>query len=370
MLKNKRSWLLLGLAFIGAISIHIFCFGALPLILVSPEIFAPLNLDLPITHPINPRQALHMKLVNQISNAEFGYLTFAAFGENNALIASQNSDLRILDVTSPANPSVSSFYTLPMDSIILDASLQGQFAYLGTDDGIVVFDISDPKGGTPVGTYKAPNRIKRISISGNYAYLVDEHNGFYILDIADPTRLRLITYYERLDGINYISDLVINKNYAYFTEGAKVQIIDVSNPMKLAEIGSYDANYGFEDSPSKKISIINDLAFLNEGYKNGIDPFVKSYLTILDISNPAKPLYVVSYSWCENCFVGGVTSDFVYLQMDNEIHLVNFSNPKNPVELGYYGLPARYDWYTGFGRDNHIYLVDDESSFYNLQYLP
>ena len=378
MLKNK--WVKVPLviaffifAFSGAICLHLTVFGVIPLILASPEEWsAPPSLDLPITGPLNPQEAYHMGLVNQISDATFGSSSTVVFGNTYVLIVTVNDDLRIIDVSSPENPHVLASYLHPVDSLILDASLSDRLAILGTTDGIVVLDISDPKVARLIGIYKAPYRIHYSSIEGSKAYLVDEHSGFYILDLTNPTYPKLIAYYEKLIDINYISGIATRNDYVYLTGGEKVIIIDASDPLKLVESGVYNTHYGFEDSPTEKITVINNIAFLNEGYRNGIDPFTKSYLTILDISDPMKPRYIVTYDRCDECSfaIGGISQDLVYLQTINEIHLMDFTDPKNPVELGYYGLPIRSDWYTGVSRDSHIYLVDNESSFYNFRYLP
>ncbi len=371
MPKNKWFWVLLIPAAIGAACSYVFCLGFTPIILSSRELFNPPILELPIVHPVISGQALNIESVSQIADTKFGNTWLAAIGEKYVFIYDIDDNQLIIDISQPTNPRFLSQYKPPNDRMILDAEVHGKLAFLGTENGFEILNISLPKIVETVGTYQTPDRIKYVSINDNRAYLIDIDDGFYILDITAPNLPTLLAYHEKLLGIKHISDIVANGNYVYLV-GENVYIIDMSVPLNPIKVGSYTPQYGFEHSAEPMISVASKYAFLNEGYKKSLDPIIVSRLTVMDISNPAEPSYVASYNWCEYCFVGGVSADLVLLQMGNEVHLVNFSKPNAPIEVAYYGLPKRdkYGWFSYFGSNNYLYLVDDESGFYSLHYSP
>lgn len=367
-----KPWLKIGLILTGLVFVYFSCFGILPIILDSPEVFHPSVLDLPITKPIHFGQSHHIELVRQIGGNNSGNTTSVAFEGSKVLISKLDGSLYILSVSEPSQPYVVGSSKLPADSVVICVKMQGNFVYLGMKDGLHVLDISDSANPTTVFIYKTMGWLQHIAVNNTRAYLVDKNDGLYILDITNPAHPNLLGYYKTINGINFIKDIAIAGKYVYLVAKA-IHIMDMSNPSNIKEAGSFTPYYGFDDDNGKeKIAVYENIAFLNEGYKKSFDPVFMSYLTILDISNPTKPTYIVSYNWCRECTIGGSSPDFLYLLMNNELHLVDFSSPRDLIDLGYFGLPSEniYEWYANIGKENTIYVVDDQSNFYSLQYTP
>jgi hypothetical protein len=339
------------------------------------ETFHPPIVDLPITKNITTGQSLHVKLTGQISVVNSISLSILASQGAVAIVSDVNDNrMNILNISDPKKPYIAGFFELPSDLIIWDAIMHGNYVYIGTNDGIKVVDISSPTTPQIIGGYSTSELVTHIGINGNRAYMVDRNSGFYILDISNPAGPKLLSYYVKLKGISKINDMVAANNYVYLTDDNDVfYIMDTSDLSNPKEVGSFSTYYGFESSFDPHIVAFNNYVFLSEAYKAPIDPVIVSHLTILDVSNPSKPLYVVSYEWCEACSIRVISYDIVYLQMENELHIVNFSNLKAPVELGYYGFPfgdPNAPWPTILGQDDYIYVLDDSNNFYVLRYTP
>lgn len=380
MFKSKFRSVILGSVtmaglFCLSICLYYLIFGVVPLVLQSPELFHPDILDLPITAPVIPGRSFHINLIGQVSHTRSNPISNVAFGESKVLIDELDHDLQILDVSNPTKPYFLNSYISSGSLVLFDVKIQGNFAYLGTKDGLQILDISASGQARLVGDYKTSKSIEHLDISNNFAYLIDTDDGIYVLDITEPSQPQLLSFYKKLKGINFINDIVVVGKYMYLTDDTGVHVIDVSNPAHLTEIGSFTVYYGFWATGKNQITIINNFAFLKERYKKAFEPITLAYLTILDISNPSKPAYVISYKWCDDCYVAGARQDLVYLQMGNELHLVDFSYPKAPVELGYYGLPSEdnYGWALdalGVRKDGNINVVHDEGNFYIFHYEP
>jgi len=69
--------------------------------------------------------------------------------------------------------------------------VSGNYAYIATDDGLAVINISDPiDPGTPVYEDTAQSATG-VYVSGDYAYLaVGSLGGLAVIDISDPTNPR------------------------------------------------------------------------------------------------------------------------------------------------------------------------------------
>ena len=132
-------------AAIGAACSYVFCFGFIPIILDSRNYFNPPTLELPIVHPVIPGQALNIELVSQITDTRFGNTRLAAIGEKYVIIYDNDDNQLVIDISQPTNPRLLSQYKPPNDRMILDAEVHGKLAFLGTENGFEILNISLPK---------------------------------------------------------------------------------------------------------------------------------------------------------------------------------------------------------------------------------
>lgn len=107
-------------------------------------------------------------------------------------------DFLVFDLADPTNPaqiaslelypgcqSPSCFYgNYGLNAI----EIKDNYAFVGHDSGIFVFDISDPHNPT-VADDVATNRINNIRISGTLLYAFLGYSGVVIYDISDPTNI-------------------------------------------------------------------------------------------------------------------------------------------------------------------------------------
>ncbi len=134
----------------------------------------------------------------------YAYITNSIFG---------NWGLNIIDISDPANPLEvgSGFVSF---GTVKDIVLAGEYAFLATNDGLVVVEISDPL---------APFRIQEVSpaglnsivIAGNYAYCTRGNAEIAVFDITDPTAVTHLATEEDLWTGATGQSLDIEGNYLY-----------------------------------------------------------------------------------------------------------------------------------------------------------
>ena len=164
------------------------------------------------------------------------YATAVGVSENHAYIAGAG-DLRAIDVSDPANPVGEGIATFTGDA--QDILISGDILYLAsaTDQGgLWIYDISDPSSPVAV-AYHLVDEALSVSVGGNYIYLATR-GGLLVFDSADLTGP--IT---RLDDIWSRAVVAGNRLYGIGsrTSGSDYElgfyIFDVSEPAEPVELG-------------------------------------------------------------------------------------------------------------------------------------
>jgi len=104
-------------------------------------------------------------------------------------------------------------------------------------------------------------------ISNDYAYILDEDLGLQIIDTSDPTDLNLIGEYKDIPKDQ--RNIFVFDNYAYIytfvDRKAVLLVIDVSNPAKPIFVGKYNIN-GDITGYSHNIYVSGDYVYVSDSY--------------------------------------------------------------------------------------------------------
>jgi hypothetical protein len=374
-------WTIISLAGLTVILVTIILafFGTLYFLfnkVLYKPIITPLDISsLPITRTDKAGQSSHLKIINQTNIATgYGHRPSILINGTNAIIAPTFSDqINILDNENAQTPFLLGSYKVPFSSGVWDIKIQGHYAYIVMENGLNILDISKPDHLKIIGTYPTQNDITHLGIDHDRVYLFDKDEGLNILDISNPIVPRLIQYFKNED-ISFIKEIAYNYPVLYFWGCNSIHTFDFSDPNHPQKIMPFNTKYDscpYELYPlSNQFTVFNQIALMNEVYNS---EGMKYNLTVLDVSNPNNPLYLHYFdNWCQNCIFGGDSQKFIYFQMGNTLHLMDFSNPRAPVELGYYMFPFDDSdtWYISIGKENLIYVMDKNYNFYTLQYTP
>src|SRR5262249_46140451 len=137
-----------------------------------------------------------------------------------------------------------------------DVNVHNGFAFVVLPKlGLRMFDVHDPHAPTwrtdyvQVGGYQ-------LQIAGNIAYFTVANLGLQLLDISDPVHPRRLNTYVRSDVVgSWVTGF-----FAYLVGGTDLRVVDVSNPARLVERGSYTWQYPWYPSA---IHVIGSTAYVN-----------------------------------------------------------------------------------------------------------
>ena len=256
--------------------------------------------------------------------------------------------VEIFDISDPTSPvsvgRITDNGTTELDGA-WDIEVVGNYAYIVSflDDGLEILDISDPTNPTHVGaiTDNATTRLNgaaAIKVVGNYAYIASYvDNGFQVIDISNPAAPTHVAAIGD-DGTTELAgaygiDVVGNYAYvaAYTDDG--VEIIDISNPAAPAHVGAITDDATTELNGARGIVVVGNYA-----YVAGLDD---SGFEVLDISNPAAPTHVAKIADNGTTELSGASEivingnyAFVTAYFDDGVEMIDISDPTNPVHVG------------------------------------
>jgi hypothetical protein len=213
--------------------------------------------------------------------------------------------LDVLDLSNPANPQMS---TLIVETGIIDADLEGSVACLvesyGNDVGFEyamrVVDVSDPS--SPQSAFSLPIAYSGVELRNGYAYFV-KYQAIDIYDVSNPGSTFLV---QTMSTSSYPSIKIIDE-LLFASTGGKVDIYSLDNPTAPVLIGStFAPTFSIVEAVLGKV-----------GYAAG-----PSGLNILDLSDPAAPLYLGSLATVEFCYGVAPAAGEVFVGVGEEIFIV------------------------------------------------
>ncbi len=131
----------------------------------------------------------------------------------------------ILDVSTPANPRYLGF--VDMNVNIFSVDLEGDLAYIGFEDGMGIFDISDPYNPVLISETPTGDGANDVVVGDGIAYAGDGSSELVILDVSDPFTPSMLTTLA-IPGVP--EDLELDGNTLYVANGKNMLAVDVSDP--------------------------------------------------------------------------------------------------------------------------------------------
>lgn len=232
-------------------------------------------------------------------------------------------------------------------------AVSGNYAYMTMEGGLVVFDVSNPRNPTIIARYLIGDSATEISISGSMLYMASWVSGLYILDISNPASPTLLGRFNPPGLFRWYppyyfkagTGLYVLGTTAYMSAGTGgLYIIDVSNPASPTLLGSYNAYPGSAEG----VYVLGGTAYLTirslyPYYINAPESWTG--LLVIDVSNPATPILLGSYSMPENAIKVQVSGTIAYVTEQgkrsdgwNGLTIIDVSNSASPQLLGNFNM--------------------------------
>ena len=270
----------------------------------------------------------------------------AALGGDYAYLGA-GPTLRIYDISDPAAPVAGGSVTLPAN--IYDIAVAGTTAYVAMDfDGLATLDVADPAAPRLLGTFRTPGQALSVAVAGTTAAVTNRLSGLELVDVSDPAApTPRGSYFAE----GYAIDVAAADTHAYVVDTpGGLSVIDLAAEGEEIEaaggLAPDDQPVAVAVAPARRGSA--RLAVLISAL---------SELTLVDVSDPAAPDVLTSYSdparTRQETYIGATaTSGLVHLALADGrafladvyppfgVHVVDLSDPAAPAGLTTYPLPG------------------------------
>lgn len=237
-----------------------------------------------------------------------------------------------------------------LGGITNDVAVDGDYAYIGEGQDLVVLDISSRYDPFEVGRINTPSIVEGVAVADGYAYVACGESGFLVVNVTDP-------YLPTLLGSNDDDaySVVISSDYAYIGISNGFSILDITNKSSPQIIGQYAPIV----SPYTNIidfTVSYDYVYMTRRFYNGLFDF-----HIVDINNPSSPQLVSKLTDYGDPRGIAVSDDYAYVaDSDEEIVIIDVSDSSSPTIVGNYSTSTAYDVAV---LDNHLYIADWSDGF-------
>ena len=233
--------------------------------------------------------------------------------------------LVIIDISDPTNPIK---VTNSLDGgFPNDVTVRDNIAYVADfTDGLEIINISDPSNPVIIASYQPYNDMYTtdVKLVGDFVYVGDSHHGLFKLNITDPSNpisVGSIPYYS-CPSLDVSSDILITVNHQDLQSG-----LEIYDPQDLHRLGTYTPS----DADFINPVIYQDLVFAVNHHLN------TGEVQIINISDPSNPILESQYkgdSIAQQCFVD---EDILYVACSEAgVVILDISNPAQPKKIGSY----------------------------------
>ncbi|MEW6379900.1 MAG: hypothetical protein AB1611_09880 [bacterium] len=304
----------------------------------------------------SPPGHCHQEKVNFGLTGRFGYNGAIICGEiyrhrsrgQTYVYCGTQEGLVIIDITDPASPRMVSFFEFGKVHAISFYHPSGEaseFALLLKETGdtgeMVTLSIDDPAHPACAGRYSFPEYPRRISVFDHYACVANESRGLVILDLRDPARP---VYAGGYHTPGQARDVAIFGHYACVADGPRgLTVIDLTNPadpryagenpLDIKDLGPWIEH----KKNASTVAMYDHYACLGFQSKGGV--------AIVDLSDPANPSLVSWFTTEGEARKIAVSGHYAYVADDSKgLVIIDLHDPVKPARVdsamtGQEGIP-------------------------------
>ncbi len=231
--------------------------------------------------------------------------------EGDILYLANASSMKIIDISNPNDVREIGEFKNGAKSIIGVAVKEG-YAYLSDfDNGFYVVDVKDPSNPVEIANVKTSGNAKKVAIEGDRAFVADGLDGVKVFDISNPSDPKIVGSYK--SDMNVV-DLVVDKNLLYIAnESEGIEVLDVSDPLDIKRISFYFIE-NFGDSIYSVKKYANRLFVSNS----------ISGLHILDVSDLNNIKEIANFQSAYSTFSAAVCKDNILIASNGGLSVAKF----------------------------------------------
>lgn len=294
--------------------------------------------------------------VTTLSTTAVGASVFSVAFSGRFLYVGTDNGLKIYDISLPATPSL--ITTVAAGTSFGACDIAGKYLVIALTSTFTIYDISDVGAVVSVSSTSIAN-ILSIKVVGSYAFIGTADNYMYIVDIANPAlpvQLSLIS---------------AASNYGQITNAGKTLFLsltnavvayDISNPFRPVQLSSYTTSL---------TGVFNIGLQGRYMYHSQFDGIATNNLAVIDVSNPSSMSATLTAYHNNFNYDSGLLPSGKYLYVggfsDTNILIYNISSPAAPVYIESIVISSTCFFFTQFGKylvsvnnDNNLQIFEIE----------
>lgn len=258
-----------------------------------------------VTKEVNGRDVPWRSRANRRPNTDGGCAECAASG------GERSADL--FGGRDPGCPELTQW----SDEFVAAVAVAGETAYLATQVGLVILDVSDPGAPVEVGRMLTPTGGRAVEVAADVAYLTTDA-ALFIIDVGEPTQPSVVGSLATVAPADAVAVSGSSVLLAAGDEGLRV--IDAGDPAQPVEIAAIADPWEARD-----VVVRDDHAYVAAGW---------SGLRIVDISDPAHPLEVGAADTRRAANGVDLAGKYAFLAVTQQAAVaVNVRNPTAPFMI-------------------------------------
>ena len=159
--------------------------------------------------------------------------------------------LAVINISDPMRPTLISEVGAPLRDP-RSIAVQFRYAFVTDADGLKVLDVTDLEHPRPVAAEVPLKNARGIYLARTYAYVADGQDGLAIVDIEQPEQARLAQLFNAGGQLNDAYDVKVGMMYA----GLFAYVADGRNGLKVVELSSPQSvpgNQGYSPAPAPRL---------------------------------------------------------------------------------------------------------------------
>ena len=252
-----------------------------------------------------------------------------------ALVATAEADELTLDLVATT-----------LWSGVNDIAVEGDYAYLALNYGLVVVDISDPANPVETARLFLEGKNNGLDASGNIVCVATQSHGIRVIDVSDPYAPYQVGQWG--EGNRYMDATMVGDYVHPLTGWLGALVLDITDPANPTLASSNSGVYG-----CRSMRVFGDYAYasiFSRGFK------------IIDVSTPGAEVTLSSF-WGEmstNLFGVAAAGGYGYAAAYwGGIFVFDVSDPDSLVFLGGCGSPGTATDVQALG--DYVYVADNSA---------
>lgn len=236
--------------------------------------------------------------------------------------ARSGKNLTIINNTDPSNPT--EIGSTLVGGFPYSIDVNGNFAYVGTDKGLIIVNITNPSSPRPIRNINPETKVTALEVSNNRLYTInkDESNRLFlqIFSLATPSTPSLKGKVQVGAGTSYDVKVANSKAFVVLQENAKLVSVDLTSETTPSVISKFTLS-GIEPT---HVDVRDTVAYVSLTNSDAIE--------VIDISNPTNIQSISTIATGDNPRDVKVYGDnlFVTNVLSNNVEVFNISTPANP----------------------------------------